>query len=116
MAGNHPRGSPPQNVQKWRYRATQLFQHVFSDDDLIDILVAQREAAKAGDLDAAKFIAEYSFVKAKNEDASRIQIGSEGDINIVIQSLPDDQLRALQSIDAAITSAESHALPDTGVR
>ena len=111
MAGNLPAGRPTQSTQKWRNRATQLWQHVFSDEDLIEILEVVKQGAKDGDIDHLRLVFDYSFTKARPDD-QRFNLGADGDINIMINQLSDDQLRALKAIDASVTSAQSHALPD----
>lgn len=106
MAGSLiPRGRPSNELQRNRYRLQQLVQNCTTDDELLEVWDHVKDmATTSGDIQWATLFLAYTLGKPAPiaEPPAGIQV--DGDLNIQLNQLTPDQLRALKTIDVTYST------------
>jgi hypothetical protein len=106
-----PVGRPSKDIQSWRYRMQERFREVVSIEDLDEIIGAAVLQAKIGNSDARNFVAAYCFGKPPQLDKDEIAaMHVDGNLNVALIKLTDEQLEALAAIDPNAIDADYHVV------
>lgn len=114
MAGSLlPRGRPSNEIQRQRYRLQQMVSNLTTDEEVAEVWDHVKEmAAISTDIQWATLFLAYTLGKPApmTEPAAGIQI--DGDLNIQLNQLSPDQLRALKTLNVSYDELPAPQDPD----
>lgn len=111
MAGSlRPGGRPSLDSQRQRYRLQQLIADATTDDELLEIWEHAKEmAVTTSDIQWTALCLSYLLGKPAPMTEAVAGVQFNGDLNIQLNQLSPDQLRALTTLDASYTTVPAES-------